>query len=34
MLNISKKALEHLKREYLVGASVELIHMDDPYNTT
>ena len=30
---ISKKFLEHLRNEYPAGTRVELIHMDDPYNT-
>lgn len=30
---ISKKFLEHLRKEYPAGTRVELIHMDDPYNT-
>ena len=33
MLNISKETLAHLREVYLAGARVELISMDDPYNT-
>ena len=32
MYNISEKTLERLRAEYLTGARVELIYMDDPYN--
>ena len=31
MFNISEKAVNRLREEYLTGARVELIHMDDPY---
>ena len=30
---ISKAALQALKAQYPKGTRVELIHMDDPYNT-
>ena len=33
MYNISDKTLQRLRTEYLEGARVELIHMNDPYNT-
>ena len=33
MFNISKEALERLRKEYTAGARVELVHMNDPYNT-
>ena len=33
MLSISKETLERLRKEYPVGARVELVHMNDPYNT-
>ena len=33
MFNISKEALERLRKEYPAGARVELVHMNDPYNT-
>ncbi len=33
MFNISQKALERLRKEYPAGARVELVLMDDPYNT-
>ena len=33
MFNISEKTVESLRKEYPTGARVELIHMDDPYNT-
>lgn len=33
MRNISKEALKHLRKEFPAGARVELISMDDPYNT-
>lgn len=33
MHNISKETLAHLREEYPAGARVELISMDDPYNT-
>ena len=32
MYNISKETLEKLRKDYPVGARVELISMDDPYN--
>ena len=34
MFNINKEALERLRKEYPAGARVELVRMDDPYNTT
>lgn len=34
MYNISEKTVERLRKEYPIGARVELLHMDDPYNTT
>lgn len=34
MYNISEKTVERLREEYPVGSRVELLHMDDPYNTT
>ena len=33
MFNISKETLERLRKVYPVGARVELVHMNDPYNT-
>ena len=33
MFNISKETLERLRKEYRAGARVELVHMNDPYNT-
>ena len=33
MLNIRKETLERLRKEYPAGARVELVHMNDPYNT-
>lgn len=33
MFNISKETLERLRKEYPVGVRVELVHMNDPYNT-
>ena len=33
MFNISEKEVDRLRKEYPTGARVELIHMDDPYNT-
>lgn len=33
MYNISDKILQHLRAEYKKGARVELIHMNDPYDT-
>lgn len=33
MFNISKEALERLRKEFPAGARVELVHMNDPYNT-
>lgn len=33
MFNISKETLERLRKEYPAGARVELVHMNDPYNT-
>ena len=33
MYNISKATLERLRKEYPAGARVELVHMNDPYNT-
>ena len=33
MFGISKEIVERLRKEYPVGAKVELIHMNDPYRT-
>ena len=33
MFNISKETLERLRKEYPAGIRVELVHMDDLYNT-
>ncbi len=33
MSSIDEKTLEHLRAEYKYGTRVELIHMNDPYNT-
>lgn len=33
MFNISEKTVEQLRKEYPTGVRVELVHMDDPYNT-
>ena len=33
MFNISKETLETLRKTFTVGSRVELLHMDDPYNT-
>ena len=33
MLNINKSALKQLKEHYPQGTRVELVHMNDPYNT-
>ena len=33
MFNISEQTIERLRKEYPTGARVELLHMDDPYNT-
>lgn len=33
MFNISKETLESLRKTYTEGSRVELLHMDDPYNT-
>ena len=33
MYNIDEKTLERLRAEYTKGARVELIHINDPYNT-
>ena len=33
MFNIRKETLERLRKEYPTGARVELVHMNDPYNT-
>lgn len=33
MYTISKKELQALRDKYVKGSRVELIHMDDPYNT-
>ncbi|MCK9287803.1 MAG: DUF4314 domain-containing protein [Anaerovoracaceae bacterium] len=30
---ITSEQLRSLRAEYLIGCRVELIHMDDPYNT-
>ena len=32
MYTISKATLERLRKEYPIGARVELVYMDDPYN--
>lgn len=32
MRNISKEALEHLRKEFPAGARVKLVRMDDPYD--
>lgn len=32
MCNISKETLERLRKDYPIGARVELLCMDDPYN--
>lgn len=33
MFDISKETLERLRKEYPAGVRVELVHMNDPYNT-
>ena len=33
MFNISENTVERLRKEYPPGVRVELVHMDDPYNT-
>lgn len=33
MFNISKETLERLRKEYPAGTRVELVYMNDPYNT-
>lgn len=33
MFGIRKETLQHLKETYPQGTRVELVHMDDPYNT-
>lgn len=33
MYTISKETLQALREKYTVGSRVELLHMDDPYNT-
>ncbi len=33
MFNISKETLKRLRKEYPAGVRVELVHMNDPYNT-
>ena len=33
MFNISKETLASLRKTYTEGSRVELLHMDDPYNT-
>lgn len=33
MRMISAEALRHLREQYPKGTRVELLHMDDPYNT-
>ena len=33
MFNISEKTVERSRKEYPTGVKVELLHMDDPYNT-
>ena len=33
MIGIPGEVLESIKKQYPVGCRVELVHMDDPYNT-
>ena len=33
MIGIPTEVLERIKKQYPIGCRVELIHMDDPYNT-
>ena len=33
MFNISKETLDRLRKGYPAGTRVELVHMNDPYNT-
>ena len=33
MFNITKETLDRIRKEYPAGARVELVHMNDPYNT-
>lgn len=33
MFYIDEKELERLRSDYPIGARVELLHMDDPFNT-
>lgn len=33
MFNISKETVKRLREQYPAGARVELVHMNDPYNT-
>ena len=32
-LHTPKEVVDRIRREYPVGCRVELVHMDDPYNT-
>ena len=33
MIGIPTETLERIKKQYPIGCRVELVHMDDPYNT-
>ena len=33
MFGVSESTVKRLKEQYPVGCRVELVHMDDPYNT-
>ena len=33
MFEIRKETLEHIRKQYPAGTRVELIHMNDPWNT-